>query len=102
MNETLQTIMALGILVSAFGGVLLLGGWKLRRAARAVLKDLQRQGALSPEQAVALPYVRQNFLRVGLRDYRPRALKSLVQSGVVGVTPQGAFFLLRPEVLDKL
>lgn len=102
MNEIMQTIMALLLLVGAFGGVLLLGGWKLRRAARAVLKDLERQGALSPEKAVMLPYVRQNFLRVGLRDYRPRAIKSLVQSGVVGVTPQGAFFLLRPEVLDKL
>ena len=51
-------------------------------------------GALVPESAVDLPYGRRNILRIGLKDHRPTALKSLVLDNMVGISEDGKYYLI--------
>ena len=45
-----------------------------------------------------MPYANRPFLRIGLRDHRPMALKGLVAENIVGTTPDGRYFLLDKTV----
>jgi|Deesub1362B_J571_1020462.scaffolds.fasta_scaffold02353_4 hypothetical protein len=96
MNEFYQVVLSLGFFV----GVILLSrrfmAWKIRRAADFILRDLKEKGAMDPFSAVELPYAHQPFIRLGLRDYRPKTLEYLVLQGIVGRTGQGKYFLKSP------
>lgn len=67
--------------------------WKMRRVAHQIIDDLKRKGAEDPASAVSLPYEKVNYLHIGMRDYRPKVLASLVQEGYVGRTEEGKYFL---------
>ena len=71
--------------------------WKMQRVAGQIIEDLKRQGAHDAETAVSLPYEKRSFLHVGMRDYRPKVLASLVQEGYVRKTEEGKFFLHFPN-----
>ena len=45
-----------------------------------------------------MPYANRPFLRIGLRDHRPMALKGLVAENIVGNTQDGRYFLLDKTV----
>ena len=66
---------------------------KINHAFRIIINDLKQQGALDPSTAVTLPYATKVFFRIGLRDYRPKAVFYLVQSGIVGMTENKQFYL---------
>lgn len=68
---------------------------RMSRAGRSILAELEKRGAVDALSAVRLPYDRTDWLSFGLRDYRPQALKGLVQSGAVGRTDQGGYHLVR-------
>jgi hypothetical protein len=73
----------------------------MKRAGVFLLKDLERRGAFDPDSAVELPYAKSSFFRIGMRDFRPKALVSFVHSGIVGKTENDKYFLLkRPEELQ--
>jgi hypothetical protein len=42
---------------------------------------------------VKLPYERPSTLRMGIRDFRPKALESLVAGNIVGKTDDSRFYL---------
>jgi hypothetical protein len=67
--------------------------WRIRRAGRRIIEDLERLGAKSPDSAVALPYMKQQLIKIGMRDFKPNAMQSLVEAGVVGVTGNGKYYL---------
>jgi hypothetical protein len=67
--------------------------WRIKRAGRRIIGDLERLGALGPDTAVELPYMRRQLLRIGMRDFRPTAMQSLVEGGVVGMTAGGKYYL---------
>lgn len=93
MTEAIQIILAIIILVLVFIVAKKIQGMKINRAFIIIVNDLKQQGALDPSSAVTLPYATPVLLRMGLRDYRPRALNYLVQSGIVGMTEKGQFYL---------
>jgi hypothetical protein len=93
MIEAVQVILAIVIVVIVFILAKRVQGMKINRAFRIIVNDLKQQGALDPSTAVTLPYASPVLFRIGLRDYRPRALTYLVQSGIVGMTEQGRFYL---------
>ena len=66
---------------------------RIRSAATLIMQDLERQEAFDPGSAVDLPYAKSQYFRFGLRDYRPKALKSLVQGGVMGKTETDKYYL---------
>ena len=67
--------------------------WRIKRAGRRIINDLERVGALSVESAVALPYMKQHLIKIGMRDFRPTAMQSLVEGGIVGMTASGKYYL---------
>jgi hypothetical protein len=67
--------------------------WRIKRAGRRIIDDLERLGALSPESAVELPYLRQQLIKIGMRDFKPTAMQSLLEGGIVGMTGSGKYYL---------
>jgi hypothetical protein len=73
---------------------------RIRHTASLIIKDLEMREAFDPGSAVDLPYAAPHYFRIGLRDYRPKALESLIQGGIVGRTETGRYYLKerpRPE-----
>ncbi len=71
--------------------------WKMRRVTHQIIEDLRGRGAVDANSAVPLPYEKVNYLHIGMRDYRPKVLASLVQEGYVGRTEEGKYFLQLPD-----
>ncbi len=93
MADVLQIItgilfLALVFILTRFGMA-----WRIRRACVFVVRDLERRNALDHSSAVELTYAKSEFFRMGLRDFRPKAVQGLVESGVLGMTEHGRFFL---------
>lgn len=106
MTETGQIILALMVLALAFIGAKKLQGMKLNRAFKVVINDLKQQGALDSSSAVPLPYATRDFFHIGLglRDYRPKAVSYLIKFGIVGMTENKQFYLIKDvgeEVLQR-
>jgi len=72
--------------------------WKMLKSYNFIIDDLKERNAFDPESAVELSYARRNFLKIGLRDYRPKILVQLVINGVVGVTEDGRYFLIKTDI----
>ena len=66
---------------------------RIRRTATLIMQDLERREAFDPGSAVDLPYAKPQYFRFGLRDYRPKALESLVQAGTIEKTETGKYYL---------
>ena len=66
---------------------------RIRRTATLIIQYLERREAFGPGSAVDLPYAKRQYFRFGLRDYRPKALESLVQGGIIAKTETGKYYL---------
>lgn len=75
--------------------------WRMARAYKAILKDLEKKGAVDPSSAVELPYARQNIFRMGTRDFLPKMLQYMTANSIVGVTDEGRYYTLRSGVGPK-
>jgi len=93
MPELVQII--LGIIFLAVVYILTRYGIanRIRRTATLIMQDLERREAFDPGSAVDLPYGKPQYFRFGLRDYRPKALESLVQAGTIGKTETDKYYL---------
>jgi hypothetical protein len=93
MSETFQLILGFIFLIAVF----LLTRWlmvlKIRSTCNTMVKELENLGAISPDTAVTLPYDRTQPFKIGGRDYKPKALESLVQSHIVIKTDDGKYYL---------
>lgn len=67
--------------------------WRIKRAGRRIVSDLERLGSLTPESAVELPYMKQQLFKIGMRDFKPTAMQSLIEAGIVGMTGSGKYYL---------
>jgi len=93
LSDVVQIIIGLLILILVYlitrYGIFL----RIKSACNKTIKDLERQQAFDEKSAVELPYAKSQFLRMGLRDFRPKAVESLLQGGIMGVTGEGKYFL---------
>ncbi len=95
MTDTLQVIVGIILLIGVYILTQMVVGLRIKRAARRVVQDLETQQAKTPESAVALPYAKTNFLRLGLRDFRPKAIDALLHAGIIGRTADGRFYAIK-------
>jgi hypothetical protein len=95
MSETVQIIIGIILLVGVYILTQAVVGYRIKRAARGVVRDLDFKKAYTPESAIELPYAKSNLFRIGLRDFRPKAVAALVQAGVVAQTAAGRYFLTK-------
>jgi hypothetical protein len=101
MSETVQIIIGILLLIGVYIFTQMVVGWRIKRAARGVVRDLDIKQAYSAESAIELPYAKSNFFRIGLRDFRPKAVSALVQGGILAQTAAGKYFLTkRPQELN--
>ncbi len=94
MSETVQIIMGIGIMLAVIVLTRRYHAWKIKKAYLSIIEDLKAKGALDLMSAVDLPYARRKILRIGLKDHRPTALKSLVLDKIIGVSEDGKYYLL--------
>ncbi|MBW2077484.1 MAG: hypothetical protein JRI71_08030 [Deltaproteobacteria bacterium] len=103
MPEFAQKIIGILFLIMVFVLTRIGLAHRIRRAATLVIKDLETRKAFDSGSAAQLPYAKQGYFRIGLRDYRPKALESLVQGGIVRRTENGKYYLLqRPELRNEV
>jgi hypothetical protein len=101
MSETAQIIFGILLLVGVYIFTQMVVGWRIKRAARGIVRDLDFKHAYGAESAIELPYAKSNLFRIGLRDFRPKAVAALVQGGVIAQTTAGKYFLTkRPQELN--
>jgi len=74
---------------------------RIKGACKFVVKDLERQKAFDAASAAELPYAKPSYFHIGLRDFRPKAVQSLLEGGVVGKTADEKYYLkVRPVDLE--
>ena len=95
MSETAQIIVGIILLIGVYVLTQVVVGYRIKRAARGIVRDLDSKKAYTPESAIELHYAKANLFRVGLRDFRPKAVDALVQGGVLSRTPAGKYFLTK-------
>ncbi|MBM3301816.1 MAG: hypothetical protein FJY85_17930 [Deltaproteobacteria bacterium] len=93
MSDFIQIVV--GLLFLAMVYVLTRYGvyWRIKRACSSTVKDLERRSAFDEESAVELHYAKSNPFRIGMRDFRPKAVEYLVSNGIVGMTSEGKYYL---------
>jgi hypothetical protein len=84
MTETGQIIVGIIFVIIIFILTRIGIGYRIRQTATYIIKDLERQEAFNPDSAVELPYAEPQYFRIGMRDFKPKALQSLIQGEIVG------------------
>lgn len=95
MADVIQIVTGILLLVLIFIATRFGMAWRIKRACIFVIRDLERRGALGYASAVDLPYAKTELFRLGLRDFRPKAVQGLVQAGVIGMTEERKYFLIK-------
>ena len=96
MNEATQIIFGIIFLFMFFLLSRMIMGLLIKKAAQNIIEDLKKNNACDPASAITLPYAKENFFKIGRRDYRPKTLGYLVSNSIVGKTEDNRFFLM-PE-----
>jgi hypothetical protein len=101
MSDFIQIVV--GVLFLALVYVLTRYGiyWRIKRACAFIVKDLERRNALDERSAVELHYVKSNPLKIGMRDFRPKAVEYLVGQGVVGMNSEGKYYLKKGNPITE-
>jgi hypothetical protein len=101
MSETMKIVLMVLITIGAFILTLQVAGWKMKRACNFILQDLKEKKAFDPASAVELPYCKTSMFRIGMRDYRPKALNALVKHDVIRVLEGGRYYLREDHKLNS-
>jgi hypothetical protein len=100
MPESIQIIIGILSVLIVYVLVMLGTGWWTKRICLMIIKELEERGALNASTAVALPYDKSINFKIGYRDYRPKALESLVLSEVVCKTFNGQYYLNKEKLAE--
>jgi len=93
MSESTQIIVGVIVLIGVYLLTRKFHAWQMRRAYTTVLKDLEQREAFDHSSAVELPYAKTGIFRMGTRDYRPKAVQYMTQTGVAVMTADGKYYL---------
>ena len=93
MSETGRTIFAICILIAVYILTRKFHAWRMRQTYQFIVKDLEKKGALDPSSAIELTYAKKGVFRIGMRDYRPKAMQFMIGSNIIGMTGSGKYYL---------
>lgn len=93
MSESTQIIVGVILLIGVYMLTRRVHAWQMRRAYTNVIKDLEQKEAFDHSSAVELPYAKVGLFRMGTRDYRPKAVQYMTQTGVAVMTADGKYYL---------
>jgi hypothetical protein len=100
MMESMQIIIGILAVLIVYILCMLGTGWWTRRVCLEIIRELEEKGALNASAAVALPYDKVKYFKIGYRDYRPKVLESLVMSEVVCRTFSGQYYLNKDKLSE--
>lgn len=100
MPESIQIIIGILSVLIVYLLVMLGTGWWTKRICLTIIKELEEREAVDASSAVALPYDKSINFKIGYRDYRPKALESLVLSEVVCKTFNGRYYLNKEKMAE--
>ncbi|MBN2125450.1 MAG: hypothetical protein JW821_14215 [Deltaproteobacteria bacterium] len=98
MIDEAKFVLALAVLIGVYLLTRRVNGWRAAKALNGVIRDLRREEAFAPSSAIALPYAKVGLFSLGMRDFRPRAVQTLLASGIVGMTQEGKYYLKERSV----
>ena len=93
MSETGRIVLSICVLVAVYILTRKYHTWKTKKTFIHIIEDLKQREALAPSSAVELPYAKTSMFRMGIRDYRPKAVEYLVFSNIIGRTDSGRYYL---------
>jgi len=93
MSETGRTLFAICILIVVYILTRKFHAWRMRQASLSIVKDLEKNRALDPSSAIELPYAKKGMFRIGMRDYRPKAIQYMIANNIIGMTDSGKYYL---------
>lgn len=102
MSGTISTIIIILLIIGILYLSFRLAGWRMKKAWDFIIRDLNEKKAFDPASAVQLPYAKTPMLRrlLGMRDYRPQALRKVMQHDVVRVLEGERYYLRDGHKLD--
>jgi hypothetical protein len=93
MPESMQIALGIVAVLVVYLLAMLGTGWWTKQICLAIIRELEEKGAVNAASAVDLPYATASHIKIGYRDYRPKALEMLVLSEVVYKTLTGRYYL---------
>ena len=93
MSQNVKTVFMVVLLIAAFILANLIAGRRMKKAADFIIRDLKEKKAFDPASAVVLPYSKGTAFRIGLKDYRPAALRQLVKYEVIRLLEGDRYYL---------
>lgn len=93
MPVYLQILLLLVAIIIFYFLLLLIAGWGIRKYCFQIIAEMEEKRAFGSHSAVNLPDTRGNFFKMGLGNYRPKALKILLADKVVVKTGSGKYYL---------
>jgi hypothetical protein len=93
MPVYLQIVLLLVAIIIFFFLLLLIAGWGIRKYCFKIIAEMEEQRAFSAGSAANLPDTRGNFFKMGLGNYRPKALQILLADKIVVKANNGRYYL---------
>jgi hypothetical protein len=93
MPVYLQIILLVAAFIAFVVLVIYMGGLAVQRTCLKIIAEMEEERAFKEARAVELQDERKNFFRVGVKNIRPKALKLLIDDGLVIKTNSGKYYL---------
>ena len=93
MPVYLQIILLVAAFIAFVVLVIYMGGLAVQRTCLKIIAEMEEERAFKEARAVELQDERKNFFRVGVKNIRPKALKLLIDDGLVIKTNNGKYYL---------
>ena len=100
MPVYLQIILLIVAIINFYFLLLLIAGWGIRRYCFQIIAEMEEQRAFSAGSAVNLPDTRGNFFKMGLGNYRPKALQILLADKIVVKTGSSKYYLEKDKLAN--
>ena len=101
MTEEIKLVLAVALLVAVYLLTRRVNTWRAKRAMDKVIRILEQAGARDASSAIPLSRAGGGLLSMGVRDFRPRAVQTLLAAGVMGKTREGKYYL-RQEGMEPV
>ena len=100
MPVYLQIILLFAAIIVFYFLLLLIAGWGIRRYCFQIIAEMEEQRAFSAGSAITLPDARGNFFKMGMGNYRPKALNVLLADKIVVKTGSSKYYLDKDKLAN--
>jgi hypothetical protein len=96
-NDLMNTAILILAIIALFGLAFLISNWRTKLAISQIMDIFRKANAVGIKNAKTVYELglepKRMYMRLGLRDYKPRALQLLQQVDVVKMTGDGKLYL---------